>query len=470
MNNSIRSKLFKWNIILVLVVLICTFLSVQLFSESIYKQKTIQLIQKEMDLINDKMNDDDVEGLIAALDISAFRLGATISFYNESDELLFISNQPGQGMGRGKGNAGVGNNKTAINIEEGQLVEVQMTSGKEVLLYKEVLETNDQLMIQLPKEKIDDALWVFQQLLSYVAVIALIVAIIGSRIMSKHFSQPIVALKDLAENITALEFEKRYDGDRSDEIGQLGDSLNALSTELKSTIEQLTLELDKEKTMDVLRTQFVAQASHELQTPLTVIRNYIEAIEDGMIEEDELPAHISIMQEEIEGMSSLVKGLLDLSQLRSGKFNIAFTIFDVTALITTELALFMKQSTAPHIEISENLYNKEVMILGDPIRIKQAIRNLMTNGLKHCSGHLLITTVVEEDKFQFSVENSGRPIKETELENLWEVFYKEEDNQKKGTGLGLAIIKAIIEQHGGTYGIENTEIGVKSYFELNIQV
>ncbi len=469
MNNTIRAKLFKWNITMVLVVLMCTFISVQLFSENIYKLKTIQLIQSEASSINNIMKTDDVDTIANAINESAFRLGGTVSLYSGDGTLLFVSNQTTQGMGRGKGNQGMGNsaNFSSFNIEEGQLLETQTTSGKELLTYKETLDDNNALVIQLPKEKIDDALWVFEQLLLYVAVVAIIIAVSGSFFMSKHFSQPIVELKNLAENIATLNFDGHYAEERSDEIGQLGDSLNMLSNELKDTIDRLKAELSKEKTMDTLRTQFVAQASHELQTPLTVIRNYIEALEDNMIKDEELPAHLEVMQDEINGMSHLVNGLLDLSQLRSGEFSVTAQRFDITSLVKSEIELF-KNQLEENILLEEMLYKEAVMIYGDPIRIKQAIRNLVTNGLKHSDGGITIKTLVSDGCYQFEVENTGAPIKDSEIKELWEVFYKEEGNHKKGTGLGLAIIKAIIDKHNGTYGIENTEKGVRSYFNLNV--
>lgn len=221
--------------------------------------------------------------------------------------------------------------------------------------------------------------------------------------------------------------------------------------------------------MDALRTQFVAQASHELQTPLTVISNYIEAIEDDMISREEMPDHVKVIQDEIEGVSLLVRGLLDLNQLRSGKFKFAFESFDITELIQSELEVFKAHKSLVDLRIHSEIIDERFMVLGDTMRLKQAIRNLMTNGIKHSDGQLLIATRIDSDIIEFSVENSGKAIKEEALKTLWEVFYKEEGNHKKGTGLGLAITKAIIEQHKGNCGIENTAIGVKSYFRLQRQ-
>lgn len=479
MNKSIRSKLFKWNIALVIIVLMSMFAGVQLFSEQIYKQKTIQLLEDEIALVNTTMNKGDVELAILSMDSSAFRLGATLLLYSDAGELLFMSSQSsqsmrqgmGSGMGHGKGNSAMGGGNTdfALGVEEGKLTESVMTSGKALLFYRAALDNGSHLIIQLPEEKIEDALWVFKELLLYVSVLALMIALLASVIMSKQLSQPIVALKEIAESIKSLDFDKRYTGAHQDEIGDLGESLNALSIELESTINKLKLELDKEKTMDALRTQFVAQASHELQTPLTVISNYIEAIEDDMVSLEEMPDHIKVIQDEIEGMSLLVRGLLDLNQLRSGKFKFALVSFDITELVRSELEVLKADKSLVDLKIDSEIIDESFMVLGDTMRLKQAVRNLTTNGIKHSDGQLVIATRIDSDIIEFSVENSGKAIKEEELETLWEVFYKEEGNHKKGTGLGLAITKVIIGQHKGSCGIENTAIGVKSYFRLQRQ-
>lgn len=246
MNKSIRSKLFKWNIALVLIVIISMFVGVQLFSEQIYKQKTIQLLEDEITLINTTMNTGDVELAILSMDSSAFRLGASLLLYSDAGELIFMSSQSsqsmgpgmGSGMGRGKNSSAMGGNSDfGLSVEEGKLTASVMTSGKALLFYRAVLDNGNHLVIQLAEEKIEDALWVFKELLLYVSVLALTIALLASVIMSKQLSQPIVALKEIAESIKSLDFDKSYTGTHQDEIGELGESLNALSIELESTIK-----------------------------------------------------------------------------------------------------------------------------------------------------------------------------------------------------------------------------------------
>lgn len=472
MTNSIRMKLFRWHVFLVLVIILSTFIGMTLFSETLYKQKTLKLLSDEAVQIESFVKDGDLDRIYDSIDDSAFRIGATIFLYDNEDRLLYSSYQmaerTGFGMGRGRNNP-FANNGTHGHSGNFQTLEaVRTAAGKNLLTYNYDLEEAGYLSMQMPGEKIEDALWVFQQLLLYVAVIAILVSVVVSMIISRHFSRPIVALKDLAHNISKLDFSGSYSENRSDEIGELGRHLNVLSRELENKIKQLELELQKEKTMDSMRTQFVAQASHELKTPLTVLRNYIEAIDDGMVASEEMQEHLAVMLEEVDDMSGLVTGMLDLNQLRSGQFKIHFERFELTALLTSEVNRLKDSLKTPHTILEIAVEEKETWIYGDAKRIKQAFRNLVENGFKHASGRVRIGGERRDGYYRIAIENSGEKIPESELSTLWEVFYKANGNYKSGTGLGLAIVKEIIEGHKGRYGIENIEDGVRSYFELKI--
>lgn len=472
MTNTIRMKLFRWHIFLVLVIILSAFIGMTLFSESIYKEKTLQLLSNEAIQIENLVKVGDLDKLYDGIDDSAFRIGATIFLYDRDDRLLYSSYQmtasTGAGMGRGRNSAFANNGTHGHSGNFQKLESVRTATGKTLLTYNYELKDVGYLSIQMPEEKIEDALWVFQQLLIYVAVIAILVSIVASIIISRHFSRPIVALKDLAHNISNLDFSGSYSEKRSDEIGALGQHLNVLSRELENKIRQLQLELKKEKTMDSMRNQFVAQASHELKTPLTVLRNYIEAIEDGMVDREDMPEHLAAMLEEVDDMSELVTGMLDLNQLRSGQFKIHFERFELTTLLVSEVNRLKEGLKTPNIMLEIAVEEKETWIYGDAKRIKQAVRNLVENGFKHALGRVRISGERLDGYYRIAIENSGEKIPEDELSTLWDVFYKADGNYKSGTGLGLAIVKEIVEGHNGNYNIENIEDGVRSYFELKI--
>lgn len=450
---------------LVLIVVVTAFIGVELFSEKIYMMRTQDLIKTEIEHINEVVQNEDAQTIMNQLDAAAFRLGASVTLYSTSEDVLYSSSQRGGGFGMMGGN-GIGRGKVSGNDS---LDTYTTMGGKELLTYKTSLVSGDQLLIQLAEEKMTDALIVFQHVLLYVGLLSSVVALLASYLLSKHFSRPIVEIKELAHQISQFDFKGVYSEKRSDEIGDLGRHLNQLSKELEHKINQLEIELHKEKSMDVMRTQFVAQASHELQTPLTVLRNYTEALQDGMVSEEELSGHYGVMTDEIDSMSGLVTGLLDLSQLKSGHFRLEFENFDIEALIEDELKRIQHMVERDRVTIEKKLLHQQIWIHGDPKRLRQAFRNLVENSLKHSTGKVMIKSEVINKTYSISIENTGEPIAEKELKTVWAVFSKAQGNYKKGRGIGLAIVKAIIEGHGGSYGIENTDKGVRSYFELAIK-
>ena len=259
-----------------------------------------------------------------------------------------------------------------------------------------------------------------------------------------------------------LNFTQKYRGRRKDEIGQLGETLNHISDELESTINQLQGELNKERTLEKMRQRFTAQVSHEIQTPLAVIKSYAEALEDEILEtpEEELDYFITI-QKEADKISGIASDLLDLSQIESG----AYTLKKEKILGAEVLASVVQRlkHTYPNKNINlENHCDPELMVNMDRKRMEQVFYNLLNNAIKHVipeDGVIEVKSEIQLSHWVVTVYNAGNPIPEDEIDQIWEYFYKAHSD-KKGTGLGLAIVKGIVLCHGGKVVVENREKGV----------
>ncbi|MDD5017997.1 MAG: HAMP domain-containing sensor histidine kinase, partial [Eubacteriales bacterium] len=275
-------------------------------------------------------------------------------------------------------------------------------------------------------------------------------------------SRPLRALNAIAHDMGELNFSMRYAGKRRDEIGQLGATLNALTTKLENTITQLKGELSKEKTLEKMRTQFTAQVSHELQTPLLVIKGYAEALADNMYEDEEAVRVYGILLNETQKISDMVSDLLDLSQMEAGAYVLRKEDFDIAALLRKIHARF---SALP----AEKLFsmrldaddNGGAMYFGDPLRIEQAVRNILTNAIKHVKGggNIAIRLSRAENKTLITIENEGEPIEKDDLPHIFDSYYQGR-GEKRGTGLGLAVTRHIIALHGGRISVRNTVYGV----------
>jgi len=324
-------------------------------------------------------------------------------------------------------------------------------------------------LFQTPLQPIEEAVAINQKFTLYLLFFAFVVALILSWFFSKTITNPLIYLNELARQMGELNFNVKWKENRNDEIGELGETLNFLTEKLKNTIEELEEELQKEKTIDKMRKQFIARVSHELQTPISLIRGYTEALQDGMaIDKNEEKEYFSIIEGETEKMSGLIKDLLDLGQLESGNFKIDVDSFDIFSMITQNISKFELLYKEKKLIFKVTKETNYFEVVGDAYRIEQVLTNLLQNAVNHCNTNGLINVTIQEDenRLKVSVYNEGEQIREEEKEAIWESFYKSKE-EKRGTGLGLAIVKNVLELHGSQYGIKNEKSGVTFFFTLN---
>ncbi|MBM7614711.1 sensor histidine kinase [Alkaliphilus hydrothermalis] len=327
------------------------------------------------------------------------------------------------------------------------------------------------IVLHTPLQPIEESIAISQEFAVYVLIGAMILAMILAFIFSKTITKPLTKLNGVAMEMGRLNFDNLWEDDRKDEIGQLGATFNFLSSELKKTFDELQEELKKEKNLDKMRKEFVARVSHELQTPIALIQGYTEALQDDVANnEEEKQDYFHIIEEEISKMSTMVKDLLDLSQLESANFKVKLESFDIVSLVDRTLFKFdvLKKEKKVQLMVEEAL--QEQMVLGDEYRIEQVLSNLIQNAINHCNigGKVEITLKDIGEFVCIEVYNEGKQIDKEDLNYIWESFYKEKD-KKVGTGLGLAIVRNVLELHGSNYGVKNIEGGVLFYFQLKKQ-
>lgn len=324
------------------------------------------------------------------------------------------------------------------------------------------------LLLQTPMESIEAAVSISQQFSLYILLVALLIALILALVFSRTISRPLIKLNDVAREMAQLNFNVRWQESRQDEIGQLGESFNFLTDQLREAFGNLQAELQKEKNLDKMRKQFVGQVSHELQTPIALIRAYTEALQDGIPQDqEETEAYYEIIQEEANRISVMVKDLLDLSQLESGTFKVNIQAFNLEELLESTLSKFQLLATEKGITLRVVGLDTPLEVMGDEYRIEQVLNNLLDNAVKYVVPNGLIEVRVQqplEDRIQISIFNEGDPISPEEQEVIWESFHKGGD--RPGTGLGLAIVKNVLELHGSSFGVVNEDKGVCFYFDL----
>ncbi|WP_350342886.1 HAMP domain-containing sensor histidine kinase [Proteinivorax tanatarense] len=320
---------------------------------------------------------------------------------------------------------------------------------------------------QTPLQPIEEAIYIAQKFTMYTMLIALVVSIILAWMFSKNLTTPLFKINSQAQSIARLDFDERWEDSRGDEIGQLGQTLNTINDELKMTIDKLETELAKEKSIDKMRKELVARISHELQTPLSLIKGYIEALEDDIYEsESERQNYYQIIQQESDKMSKLVKEMVNLGVLESQKVKLDIQKVDLHSLIQKNIDKFAIEAKKEDIALKYD-GQKQVKAMCDEYRIDQVLTNFLDNAMKNVpvGGEIKVAVKKEDQRVKVSVFNQGKHIKEQQLQHIWESFNKGE--KSKGTGLGLSIAQNILKLHKSNFGVENVEGGgVVFYFDL----
>lgn len=331
---------------------------------------------------------------------------------------------------------------------------------------------------QVSLQPVGDAVKTMKEFYIYIYIFALLLIFVLSSIYSMMISKPLVKLKKTASKMTELDFTAKCEINSNDEIGELGGVLNFLSekldktlSELKDSNEKLKEDIEKERQLEIMRKEFVAGVSHELKTPITLIGGYAEALKDNIVEAKDKDFFVDVILDESNKMDYLIKDMLDLSQLETGNLKMNFEEFNISDLLNFVLKKFSRNIADKNLKIETNICRSFAIVNGDVIRIEQVLINLISNAMRYVPDGGVIKLTIENngEEFVTSVENEGQHIPEDELDKIWERFYKIDKSRTReteGTGIGLSIVKNILHLHKSTFGVVNTDLGVKFYFSL----
>ncbi len=339
-------------------------------------------------------------------------------------------------------------------------------------------------IMTMPMESIHESTAISNRFLMFVGIVVILAGSILIYFITRHITMPIKRLSELSEKMSNLDFDARYEtSSRStEEIDTLGNSMNVLSERLKTTIgelkeanAQLKKDIDEKVQIDEMRKEFIANVSHELKTPIALIQGYAEGLVEGMAEDKEnRDYYCGVIMDEAGKMNRMVRQLLTLTALEFGGERLSVERFDLTELIASVISssgVLLKQNELT-VEFDEK---KPVYVMGDEFKIEEVITNYLTNAIHHVGG--------EEKKIQIRIDhrrdgkevcvevfNTGTPISEEALPNLWTKFYKVDKARTRaygGSGIGLSIVKAIMEMHHKACGVKNHEDGVEFWFTLD---
>ncbi len=294
------------------------------------------------------------------------------------------------------------------------------------------------LYISTPIDATGASVTILQRILFIVTIISLIAGFVLSWFIAKKFSKPVARLSDKAEKLGEKDYSAGYEKSFCSELDSLSDTLDR-------TNEKLIVSKD-------FQMQLLSNVSHDLRTPLTMIKGYAEMIRDISWEDSEaMKEDVQVIIKEADRLNALVNEILEYSELQTNDRHQAFESFDLSMLVKGAADRFEKLSLPENITIEKDI-EPEVFILGDSELIERALYNLMDNAVRHTGNGKKIRVGLKglQEKIMIEVQDFGEGIPASEIDHIWDRYYTSRQRKGKGvSGLGLAIVQQIVGIHNG---------------------
>ncbi len=315
----------------------------------------------------------------------------------------------------------------------------------------------------------DISFWIW---FSFIILLVLIVDFL----MGRFISYPIAKLSLAARQMADLNFSSPCAVRTNDEFGELSASLNSMAENLQQALTglenanvRLKKDVEQKRLLLAERKELVDSLSHEMKTPLGVIRAYAEALQD---EADDVKKQLysEVIIAETDRMNSLITTLLDLSALETGASHLAPEHFDFVEFLETVAGRLLIDALDVNFELQFELPDHKVFVFTDKARMEQVLDNLIINAKRNVQPGGIIKLLLTEENggLHFSIYNQGPLIPQDKLPKIWTKFYRGHGSKYSGSGLGLAIVAQILSMQELNYGVKNLSDGVLFYFTVKI--
>ncbi len=335
-------------------------------------------------------------------------------------------------------------------------------------------------LMSLPVESIRESVSISNKFYTLVGLTAILLSGGLMFYMTRKMTRPILELSAISEQMADLNFQVRYQSGSQDEVGILGNSMNHLSDALQTAIGELqeaneTLKKDIEEKIkiDDMRKEFLSNVSHELKTPIAIIQGYAEGLKDCINEDEESrDYYCDVIMDEARKMNQMVQKLLNLTQLEFGDTQTEMETFNIMSLIegVVHASEILVKQKGGKILLPEA---ETVYVRADEFMIEEVLKNYLSNAIHHLEGEKRIEISLErmEECLKVSVFNTGMQIPAEALKMVWIKFFKVDRARTReygGSGIGLSIVKAIMDNHQQSCGVENREDGVEFWFTAEL--
>ena len=372
-------------------------------------------------------------------------------------------------------------------------------NNEDYLVLWGTLDDGNLILMRTAMDGIRESSKIANQFLLYVGSCAIAGSVLLSILISRRITKPIVQLSEISQKMVDLDFNAKYvrggwkknckgslpkpsqiekmeNGNEIDQLGlhmnQLSDQLERTISELKTANNELMRDIEKKEQIDEMRKEFLSNVSHELKTPLALIQGYAEGLQACINDDAESRNfYCEVIMDEADKMNKMVKKLLTLNQLEFGNDQVYMERFNITELIqgvVNSSSLLLEQKG-----ITVEMDLPEEYVWADEFKVEEVITNYLSNAMNHTEGEKKIRIFYEKKDtcLRISVFNTGKPIPEEDIDNIWIKFYNVDKARTRaygGSGIGLSIVKAIMDSFHQECGVINHEDGVEFWLELGL--
>ena len=456
--HSLNTEIWKYFLLFSVIILGFLWVFQVLFLNEYYKFSKIMDIKKVAKVVSNNQNSRTFSDIV---NNASFDYGVCVEVTDGYLNTLYSSSYLGKGCFSGKEKDIKYKFDFISSQKKNQTYElINPTFNNNTLVYAVKLNGARYAFINTSIEPIDSTINIIRRQLIVVSVVVLLLSFVIAYFISNYISSPIVNINDSAKKLAKGEFDTNFNSNSYIlELEELAETLNYTKDELSKTEE--------------LRRDLMANVSHDLKTPLTMIKAYAEMGRD-LHKDNELKREkdMNIIIEEVNRLSGLVDDITILSKLQSNTQNINFEEFNLVQLVIDILKRYEVYSELEDYRFIFKYNCDDVIIKADKKRIEQVIYNLVNNAINYTGDDntININVLDNSDSIKVEIIDSGKGIKESDIPYIWDRYYKNKKEHKRnliGTGLGLSIVKSILELHNYKYGvISEKDKGSNFYFVI----
>lgn len=456
--SNLRTKIWMYLIIFSASILLFLWLFQIIFLKTYYREFRLNKLENSVKKVLNSFHDSNYEDLLDDISLED-EICIEVVNNNMTKYLSVIYNKGCMGAETSIENSYYKKDFINSNLSKKVYTLINPRFKNKTIIYGIKLDDSNYAFVSASLEPIDTTITVLKNQFIYVTMLVIILSLIVSYFVSRKISSGVIKINREAKKLSKGNFDVKFDTDQPIlELSELAETLEYTKDELSKT--------------ENLRRELLANVSHDLKTPLTMIKAYAEMVRDVTYKDDtKRTKDLNIIIEETDRLNVLVNDILELSKIQSGTQKLTIEQFDLEKFVKNIIKRYDIMSENKKYKFKVSI-NKNIIVSADRKRIEQVMYNLINNAINYTGDDkkIIINELELENTVRIEVKDTGKGIDKEELENIWDKYYKIDKTHSReqvGSGVGLSIVKNILINHNCNYGVESIKgNGTTFYFEL----